>query len=80
MIDCRNLSVGFSTVMVQTQDGGIMMILWLSFSPWSTPGGCDRASVGMFVFPGMCLISKSYSWRLACHLAVCLFRFYGDFQ
>jgi len=81
MIDRRNSSVGLSNVMVvRTQDGGIMIIFWLSFSPWSTPGGRDRASVGMFVFPGMCLISKSYSWRSACHLAVRLFRFCGDLQ
>src|SRR6267142_4533520 len=81
MIDRRNSSVGsFRVMMVRTQDGGIIVILWLSFLPWSTPGGRDKASAGMFVFPGMCLISKSYSWRSACHHAVRLFRFCGDFQ
>jgi len=81
MMDRRNSLVGsFKVIMVRTRDGGIIVIFWLSFSPWSTPGGCDKASAGMLVFPGMCLISKSYSWRSVCHRAVCLFRFCGDFQ
>src|SRR6267142_696183 len=81
MMDCRNLLVGsFKVIAVQTRDGGIIVIFWLSFSPWSTPGGRDRASVGMLVFPGICLISKSYSWRSTCHRAVRLLRFCGNFQ
>jgi len=64
MMDRRNSLVGLVTVMaVHTRDGGIIMILWLSFSPWSTPGGHDKASAGMLVFPGICLILKSYSCR-----------------
>src|SRR6267142_4042775 len=81
MIDCRNSFVGLVTVIVvHTWDGGIMMIFWLLFSPWSTPGGRDRVSAGMLVFQGICLISKLYSCKSACQCAVHLFRFCGDFQ
>jgi len=62
MMDRRNSLVGsFRAIAVKTHDGGIIVILWLSFSPWSTPGGRDRASADVLVFPGMCLISKLYS-------------------
>jgi len=81
MIDHRNSLVGsFKMIVVETWDRGIIVILWLSFSPWSTPGGWDKASVDILVFPGMCLILKSYSWRSMWHRAVRLFRFCGDFQ
>jgi hypothetical protein len=66
--------------LIRNFSGEMIAMFWLSSFPWSTPGGCDRASASMLVLPGMCLISKSYSWRSACHRAVRLLRFFGDFQ
>ena len=34
--------------------GGMTAMPWLSSFPWSTPGGLNRASAGMFSLPGMC--------------------------
>ncbi len=31
---------------------GIRAMFWLSWSPWLAPGGCDRASGGIFVLTG----------------------------
>jgi hypothetical protein len=56
--------------MAHTLVGGIMTMLWLSLSPWSVPGGWDRALAIILVLPGMCLISKSYSCRSACQHAI----------
>ena len=39
----------------------------LSLSPWSELGGRDNSSAGVLILPGMCLMTKSYSWRSACH-------------
>ncbi len=47
----------------------------LSWSPWSEFGGRDSLSAGVLIFPGMCLMIKSYSWRSACHCAVQWFSF-----
>src|SRR6266478_6170416 len=49
-------------------------------SPWSEFGGRDSSSAGVLIFSGMCLITKSYSWRSACHCAVRQFSFCGAFQ
>ena len=43
---------------------------WLSSSPWSELGGRDSLSARVLIFPGICLMMKSYSWRSACHRAV----------
>ena len=48
--------------------------------PWSAFAGRDSASATVLVFPGTYSSWKSYSCRLACHLAVHQFRFLGDFQ
>ena len=37
--------------------GGITTMFWLSFWPWSAPGGHDKVSAGMLVFPGTYWIS-----------------------
>ena len=37
--------------------GGMTICCWLLFFPWSTPGGHESASGGMFSLPGMCHIS-----------------------
>jgi len=64
IIDCFfSFSVGFGSafavVMVSLRNllGRITVMLWLSSFPWSTPGGCDRVSAGIFNFPGICCIS-----------------------
>ena len=38
---------------VQMCSGGIIVMFLLSLSPWSTPGGRDKVSVGILVFPRM---------------------------
>ncbi len=48
---------------------------WLLLSPWSELGGCDSLSAGVLIFPGMCLMMKSYSCRSACHRAMQRFSF-----
>ena len=60
--------------------GGISVIFWLLFPPWSASLGLDKVSAIVFVFPGMCTISKLYSCRSVCHRAVLLFRFLRAFQ
>src|SRR6266436_7974142 len=52
----------------------------LSLSPWSELGGHDSSSAGVLILPGICLMTKSYSWRSACHHAVRWFSFWGAFQ
>ena len=42
----------------------------LSLAPWSEFSGRDNSSAGVLIFPGICLMTKSYSWRLVCHHAV----------
>ena len=42
-----------SRVVAMNLLGGITAMPWLSSLPWSTPGGLDRASAGMFSLPGM---------------------------
>jgi hypothetical protein len=59
--------------------GGRMVTPLLSSWPWSMSAGWNRVSAGMFVFPRTCFILKSYSYRLAYHLAVLLFRSFGNF-
>ena len=58
------------------KEGLILVVVF----PWSELGGCDNSSAGVLIFPGMCLIMKSYSWRSACHCAVRWFSFWGAFQ
>ena len=45
------------TVEISKFSGGITVCAWLSFFPWSTPGGHDRASGGILSFPSICRIS-----------------------
>src|SRR6266403_1399323 len=52
----------------------------LLLSPWSEFGGRDSSSAGVLILPGMCLMTKSYSWRSACHRAVHRFSFCVAFQ
>src|SRR6266403_4696305 len=52
----------------------------LSSSPWLEFGGRDNSSAGVLILPGICLMTKSYSWRSACHRAVRRFSFCGAFQ
>ena len=40
-------------VAAQALCGGMMVMSLLSSSPWSFPGGLDRASVAVLVFPGI---------------------------
>src|SRR6266478_3381619 len=72
---------GFCMVVVFTNSFGSRRVwsLLLSF-PWSEFGGHDSLSAGVLIFPGMCLMMKSYSWRSACHRAVQRFSFCGAFQ
>ena len=49
-------SVSFAVAMVNFS-GGMRVMSWLSSLPWSAPGGLERASAGMFVFPGIYWIS-----------------------
>src|SRR5712671_7673423 len=77
---CWWVIIGCEFATLMNLDVGSRVTSWLSSLPWSASGGHDRASAGMLVFLGTCLISYSYSWRLACHLAVHRFRFLGDFQ
>ena len=77
----RNWSDGVSSMMaVLMRCGGIIMTSWLSFSPLSIPGGCDNASAGPFVLPGMCTILKLYSSRSVCQRACLRSSFLGAFQ
>ena len=40
-------------VVMMNFSGGMRVISCLSSLPWSAPGGLERVSAGMFVFPGM---------------------------
>jgi len=43
--------------MTLQHSGGMTMMPWLSFFPWSASGGHDRKSDVMLAFLEMCLIS-----------------------
>ena len=59
---------------------GIIVISWLSSLPSSMPGGLNRVLAAVCVFLGTCLRMKWQSCNSACHLAVYLLSFLGDFQ
>ncbi len=78
---CFNDSGSVVVWVVLTKSLGLRRVWsWLSLSPWSELGGRDSSSAGVLIFPGMCLMTKSYSWRSACHCAVWWFSFWGAFQ
>ena len=54
-----SMVIGSSGVMARILNfsGDITVWAWLSFFPWSTPGGRDKASGGMLSFSGICRIS-----------------------
>ena len=49
------------TVVLMKSFGSRRVWSLLSLSPWSEFGGRDSLSAGVLIFPGMCLMTKSYS-------------------